>query len=733
MTSAIPSGGPLHLPAERFLRGSLFFFLFTAVATVVSTGKLDLFTCAVVPAAMLYKGFRWLRGGAPELSHRAATRLVVSYVAVFPLDILFISRALLSGSTNPGLHAALLAAVHFLLFVMLVRLYSAASDRDALFLAMLAFAAILASSVLTVDTMFLVLFFIFLLFGVATFVGLEVRRGALGTIGLPRAGHFAQERLLTRALSLAAISVALGAMIIGAALFFIFPRFGAGYLSQAGMQPSLMTGFSDNVELGQIGEIKKNSALVMRVKTGQPVTYPLLRWRGIALTTFDGKRWSTPHRQAESLAVNSEGWIYVADHTQRSDADPALQYTILLQPMATDTIFTATNPIFLRGNFPGDISRDSTGSLFNPLHNYMPMRYHAYSRLPSLSVAKLREASSEYPAEIRALYLQLPQLDPRIQQLARQITARTQTPYDSSIAIEGYLRTHFAYTLNLTGKPGQDALAHFLFESRAGHCEYFASAMAIMLRTLGIPSRDVNGFLPGEFNDLAGDYIVRASDAHSWVEVYFPGNGWVTFDPTPPATENFGLLSLLGHYIDWIQITWNEWVINYDFAHQVQMAQNFHRKSRNWTESARTWFERAQRNGKRWFSSWMRKDGAFSLALPLSLILFLGVLRFDLLRTLARRLWLYWELRASESASPNPQLVSRLYSELLRILERRGFARRASQTPLEFAATVSQPDLAAVALEFIHIYTHARFGGAPCNTIRLRHLLDQARAGVRSS
>ena len=104
------------------------------------------------------------------------------------------------------------------------------------------------------------------------------------------------------------------------------------------------------------------------------------------------------------------------------------------------------------------------------------------------------------------------------------MAAKARTPYDKAIAIENFLRSRFTYTLELSGKPGDDPLAHFLFETHAGHCEYFASAMTIMLRTLGIPAREVNGFLPGEFNDLAGDYIVRASDAHSWVEAYFPGH-----------------------------------------------------------------------------------------------------------------------------------------------------------------------------------------------------------------
>src|SRR5216683_8454761 len=241
------------LPAERFFRGSLFFLVLTSAATLISTGKLDLITCILVPAAMLYKGVRWWHGKPPELSHTAATWLVISYLAVFPLDVFFFSRSFVASSSNPALLAALLGAVHFLLFVMLARLYSATTDRDALFLAMLAFAAMLASSILTVDTSFLILFFIFLLFGVGAFIGLEMRRGANGTLTPPFSRQPAEERRLSRALSLAALTVALGSIVLGGALFFIFPRFTAGYLARVSMQPSLMTGFGDDVELGQIG------------------------------------------------------------------------------------------------------------------------------------------------------------------------------------------------------------------------------------------------------------------------------------------------------------------------------------------------------------------------------------------------------------------------------------------------------------------------------------------------
>jgi transglutaminase-like putative cysteine protease len=731
------------LPAERFFRTSLFLLMTTAVATLVSTGKLDLLTMIVAPSAVLYKGVRWWRRCPAEIPQRVATRLVVAYLLVFPVDVVFLSRSFVSASSNPALYAALLGAIHFLLFVMLIRLYSANTDRDALFLTMLSFAAILASAVLTIDTTFLGLFFLFLLFGVATFVGLEMRRGSKGAIAPEVDAQPKQERRLDRALVLAALSVALGAMIIGGALFFFFPRFSAGYLGRTSLQPTLMSGFSDDVELGQIGEIKKNSTVVMRVRTGKPVGYPSLRWRGIALSAFDGKRWSSPDHDSVTIPAGMNGWINLVERPPEPDPTATiLRYTILLQPVATDTMFAPANAISIRGNLSGEgsnqesgarrsyVIRDATGSLVNPFHNFSTLRYEGFSLLPARNVPRLRAASTDYPEDIRGTYLQLPKLDPRIPELARQITARAQTAFDKTIMLENYLRSRYAYNLNLTGKPGDDPLAHFLFETRSGHCEYFASAMAIMLRTLGIPTREVNGFLPGEYNDLGEDYVVRASDAHSWVEVYFPGSGWMTFDPTPPGAEDAGgFFSRLGQYMDWFELSWNEWVINYDFIHQILLAQTMQRTTRSWTEIVRTWCVHEQAKGRRWMRSW---NNGLRVLIPLAVALFLLALRFDLVVALARRLWLSWQLRSPELARSHPQLASRLYGELLYLLARRGFARQPTQTPFEFAAAVSQPRLAPAVREFTQHYTQARFGGAPCDTIRLRALLEQIRSSFAS-
>jgi transglutaminase-like putative cysteine protease len=732
------------LPAEQFFRAAVFFLVLTSTLTLVSTGKLDLATTLAAPLAILYKGFRWWRGHTSELKQSTATRLVLAYLFLFPIDALFVSRNLASGTSNSALYAALLAAVHFLLFVTIIRLYSAATDRDAIFLAMLSFAAILASAVFTVDTNFFFLFIIYLLFGVASFLSLEIRRGALGAVFPQQHPESSGERKFYRAMSLAALSVAVGALFFGSMLFFFFPRFSAGYFARVGFQPSLMTGFTDSVELGRIGEIKQDNSVVMRVRTGAPVNYPMLRWRGIALSTFDGRRWYSRDKQRPLRDARQDGWIQLS--TQQDVKVPVvtqLRFVVLLQPLASDALFAPAQLMELRGNFSNEagtyygaarrsmLGIDSAGDVFNPARNYSQLRYEGISLLPESRPLKARMAGMEYPEDIRELYLEPPpNLDPRIPQLAQKITAAADSPFDKSVVLESYLRRNFGYTLNLAGKPGADPLAQFLFVTKAGHCEYFASAMAVMLRTLGIPSREVNGFLPGEYNDLAGDYIVRASDAHSWVEAYFPGSGWITFDPTPAANgSEAGLFSRLNLYLDWMQLTWNEWVINYDFAHQLVMARNVRQNSTDYSESFRQWFRRMQERGMTGLTEWQRRHSFLSLVLPVVLVFLLVVLRFDWIRSALRWLSLALQMRQPTALRNNPQLASRLYADMLRVLEKRGYTRAETQTPGEFAATLSvQPGLSSAVGEFTSLYAQARFGGTVCDAFRLRALLEQIRS-----
>jgi hypothetical protein len=232
---------------------------------------------------------------------------------------------------------------------------------------------------------------------------------------------------------------------------------------------------------------------------------------------------------------------------------------------------------------------------------------------------------------------------------------------------------------------------------------------------------------------------VRASDAHSWVEVYFPGNGWIVFDPTPDAPEgSMSFLSQMQKYFDWMELTWEDWVISYDFAHQVSLAQTLQRGSRNWTENGREWFQRKQERGKEWFKNWQFTHASLRYFLPLGLVAMLVMLRLDLFSRLLIGLGNLLRITWRPTAASSPQLASRLYFEMLRLLEKGGFVRREAQTPLEFAASLGatlQPKAVALSpavREFTEIYAQARFGGAACDTSRMRALLTQVRAGLRA-
>src|SRR5437870_5863575 len=222
MAASITTSSDPALPAERFFRTSLSLLILTSTVTLASTGKLDVVTSSAAPLAVLYKGFRSWHGRPAEISPRAATWCVLASLVFFPLAALFLSRFSVGNSSNPPLFAALLGVVHFLIFVTIVRFYSAVTDRDALFLSMLSFAGILAAAVLTVDTTFLILFFIFVLFGVSTFVGMELRRGAVGAVSPALHAHTARDRKLNRALSLSALCVTAGSILLGGVLFFLF-------------------------------------------------------------------------------------------------------------------------------------------------------------------------------------------------------------------------------------------------------------------------------------------------------------------------------------------------------------------------------------------------------------------------------------------------------------------------------------------------------------------------------
>lgn len=746
MASTASVNVPPVSAVQRYFEISLYLLVVTGVLATVSTSKLDLFTTVVPVVALGYKGIRLWRGRPVELSVRVATWLVLAYFLFFPFDLWVLSRKLAEGAPNASLYSALLAAVHLLLFATLVRLYSARTNRDYAFLAVLAFASILASAILTVDTSFLISLAVFLVLAVSTFVALEIRRGAAGAVSPPLEPGTPLAQRLTRALGLTSLLVAVGTLLLGAVIFFLIPRFTTGYLSAMNLQPTLMTGFSDNVTLGEIGRIKKNSAVVMRIRVDDdPARAESIHWRGLALTDFDGRRWFTPQHDPIIVSPNSEGEYQLLSPSLRSPDAYPLHYTVLMEPIATDAIFVAPRLQSIHGRFTnateraGDRHRsgylmiDKTGSIFNPFHNDTKVRYEATSLLPIVPPGELRNASAPYPDLIRALYLQLPHLDPRIPKLAEQISAGSHNNYDKAANIERYLKTRYGYTLDLTGPPSADPVPYFLFVRRAGHCEYFASAMTVMLRTLGIPARYATGFLPGQFNDLGGDYIVRASDAHAWVEAYFPGYGWITFDPTPAADERPpGVLSRLALYWDWFQFAWSEWVINYDFTHQITLAQNLQKSSRDWSDRTRQYYQQKQREAMRLLLMLDRRIEASPYFLPTLLIFLVALLVYLRGRSLIAYVLARLALRARRGGNLTASLASLEYREMLRLLEKHGWKKSESQTALEFAAAIPAADLAASVAQLTEIYQSARFGDHPAPIQQMSSLLRSIRNTMRA-
>jgi transglutaminase-like putative cysteine protease len=739
------SSSPQPVPAvQRYFEISLFLLVSTGVMAIVSTGKLDVIAFAAPPIAIAYKGYRLWRGRGPEISVRFATELVLAYFLFFPLDLFFLSRNLAENAPNPALYAALLAAVHLLLFATLVRLYSARTNRDYAFLSVLAVTCMLASAILTVETSFLVALALFLVLAVSTFVALEMRRSATGAISPALDPGSPLAHQLNRALGFTSVLVAAGALALGAVIFFMIPRYTSGYLSALNLQPNLMTGFADSVTLGQIGVIKQSSAVVMRISfEGDAANEGVdVHWRGIVFTNFDGKRWFTPQRDDIIISPSASGDYIFPSKRLPPDQARFIHYTVLMEPNASDAIFVAPRIMTLHGRFgagseraatarPGYLVLDYTGSLSNPTHNDSKLRYEATSEIPAIPPALLRAAGTNYPDEITSHYLQLPPTDPRIRALAEEITRGSTNDYDRAASIERYLKTKLSYTLDLSGPPTNDPLAYFLFTKKAGHCEYFAAAMTVMLRSLGIPTRYVGGFLSGEYNDVGGDWIIRASDAHTWVEVFFPGYGWMTFDPTPVGgPKHGGIFAQLGKYWDWFQFAWGEWVINYDFVHQISLAQNVGKSSRNFGEGARKYYVAKRDALLAEIIKLDKKTEASPYFLPTILAILIALLIFLRGRDMLSHLMARWALLA-RSGDAKASLAVFEYREMLRLLEKAGWRKSHSQTAEEFAAQFHSHELAGPVAQLTNLYQSARFGEHPARIEHMSTLIASIREMIK--
>jgi hypothetical protein len=289
------------------------------------------------------------------------------------------------------------------------------------------------------------------------------------------------------------------------------------------------------------------------------------------------------------------------------------------------------------------------------------------------------------------------------------------------------LRNNFGYSLDPPSIQPGDPVGSFLFNSKTGYCEYFAAAMALMARTQGIPSRVVNGFQTGSFNRLGGDFVVRARDAHSWVEIYFPKYGWIPFDPTPsdPNAVLGGGWGALDDYIDAANLFWGEWVIDYDFGHQVELARTIEQESRQFHESFQQRSQRLELQAIRLafiIEGWLMSHKVLVLLIMTAILAGLIAEGKTISMAELRFLWA-WKFHQGELAL-GPREAALTYQRFLNILRKKGYRKSLSQTPREFALSFVGSQMNAGVQEFTRLYNAFRFGRAPVSLTRLRELLE---------
>jgi len=317
-------------------------------------------------------------------------------------------------------------------------------------------------------------------------------------------------------------------------------------------------------------------------------------------------------------------------------------------------------------------------------------------------------------------------LDVRLQELAREISGAKATPIENALLVETYLRENFDYSLANMAAGSQDPLAAFLFQTRAGHCEYFASAQAILLRILGIPTRIVNGFRRGEYNEWGAYFIVRASDAHSWVEAYFPGAGWTEFDPTPPATpeNSFRLLRTFSRMMDSVEVLWGE-VVTFDRFKQAGFFQLLRNKiERNWAQVLEG-YRMILEHGRGDPSSVMKWMWSLRLELSICTFFVLAAAVLYWVRTRLVRMW-----RRTTRKGDETEFARDYYLEMLDLLREKGFVKSRFETPAEFGLRVSSRMGTELPSRITESYYETRFGGILLDTRQLADvysLLNQLR------
>jgi len=664
---------------------------------------------AVIAAAWFLEGRRF------QLTERIGTALIVLAVPVYYFLSRFQTAAPLS--TNTTVLVGMLGRL--IITLTAIKLLQKKSDRDWIFLYLMAFFEVLLAAGLSISALYLGSFVLYLLVMVCAVIAFEIRKTSRTVVertsGLIKKEDDTQAESAVSIRRLPAMAVGLITVIvcIGLPLFFFLPRVGSAGFGGSGSGVSTRSGFSDVVKLGGIGSIQQNDEIVMRAKlegvTGEQND---LYWRGLALDTFDGKSWERSERGVDTYARGEREIIPVDLVSSRSNV---LAQTIYLEPLDTPYIFGLPKIAGLVTSLPA-VQKDADGdiSAVRPLNERISYRVLSDRGTPSPDV--LRSDDKKYSAET-ARFLQLPPtLDKRIGELAAEVTAGRSNRYDKAQAVEQYLQTQFGYTLELRAG-GPDPLADFLFNVRQGHCEYFATSMAIMLRTQGIATRIVNGFHQGDYNDTVDTYVIRQKNAHSWVEVYFPKeDAWVKFDPTPPAGQTapsgtMGFTGQISKYLEALETYWIQYFVAYDNQEQRSLARSVRTGFTDYQQNISSYLNYAKAVIGEWWtevrgdfgggrSAWAIGTAAGYVGLIIAAILLIMWLVRDIVKSKV------WRRAADWLHGRRPASIVEFYDRMQKILASKGWVREPHQTPLEFAYTVGMSE----AVNVTEKYNRVRFG-----------------------
>ncbi len=694
---------------ETFFKITSYLVIFCGFLSLWLSGGFGFIVTALFLSVII--GAWFLEDSKWYISERVGTVLIILVVPLFYITWKY--RIFGSGETETVVAAVL---ARMILILASIKLLQKKSDRDWIFLYLISFFEVLLAAGLSISPLYLASFIIYLSVTICAIVLFEIRKTSsiVNKNDLIDRNKSLNETKISR-LPLTAIALLILIVAISTPLFFILPRVGGAGLGSSLSGLSGMTGFSDAVKLGSIGRLKQNNETVMRVRLDKMSERNIgnMYWRGVALDRFDNKIWSRSRLKYKEPYIKGEKDFFLVDYSSNKE-DVAVQ-TVYLEPLDTDVLFALSRPVAIQGNFQ-IINKDSESAITFNRNGFERLSYKIYSDRSLPSEDKLKTDNSAYSAEEKR-YLQLPEtMDARISQLAAEVTGTSDSRYEKAKAVENYLQTQYGYTLDLKAD-GDEPLADFLFNVREGHCEYFATAMAIMLRTQGVATRVVNGFQQGEYNETADVYVVKQKDAHSWVEVYFPREkAWIPFDPTPFAgqaneTNSAGIIGSFSKYLEALETFWIQYFVAFDNQEQRSLFRSVKSSFSDYQSKTSAWLTEMQSRLSDW---WKEVRGDKGLQTSAKAIAFgIGYLLAAILGVFLL-IWLYrkvikltvWQKILAWLKFKNETTIVEFYERMQKILASKGFTRASHQTPLEFAFELNMPE----AVKITEKYNRVRFG-----------------------